>query len=144
MLSARQARRRCSWQQVQTMRLSVVSSDAGCITNNYVQTPSATLAIQIAGASPGQFSVLNVQGNANLNGFIEPVLVNGFVPAIGQSFTFLDYASFTGFFHHIQNPVFDHGRKRWLLAYNPTSACPERDKERGVPPLGSDSSASCP
>jgi len=50
------------------------------------------------------------------------VLVNGFVPEIGQSFAFLDYASFTGFFHHIRNPVFDHGRKRWLLAYNPTSA----------------------
>ena len=29
---------------------------------------------------PGDFSVLNVLGNANLNGFLEPVLLNGFVP----------------------------------------------------------------
>jgi hypothetical protein len=50
------------------------------------------------------------------------VLVNGFVPDIGQSFTFMNYASFTGFFSHIKDQPFDHGRKRWALAYNPTSA----------------------
>jgi len=90
--------------------------------NNYLQTQRATLVIQIGGANGGQFSVLNVSGNANLNGFLDPVLLNGFVPAIGQSFTFMNYASFTGFFPRIQNLVFDHGRKRWVVAYNPTSA----------------------
>jgi autotransporter-associated beta strand protein len=88
---------------------------------NYMQTAGATLFVQIGGGSADQVSVLDVQGNANLNGFLDPVLVNGFVPEIGQSFTFLNYASFTGFFH-IRNPVFDHGRQRWLLAYNPTTA----------------------
>ena len=78
--------------------------------------------VQIAGADPDQFSVLNVTGNANLNGDLDPVLVNGFVPAIGESFTFLSYASVTGSFSHIKNPVFDHGRKRWTLVYGPTSA----------------------
>ena len=72
--------------------------------NNYMQTQSATLVIQIAGPNAGQFSVLNVHGNANLNGFLDPVLVNGFVPDIGQSFTFMNYASFTGFFPRIQGP----------------------------------------
>jgi len=91
------------------------------IGENYTQTAGGTLFIQIGGGNPGQVSVLDVQGNANLNGFLDPVLVNGFVPEIGQSFTFLNYASFTGFFH-IRIPVFDHGRKRWLLTYNPTSA----------------------
>ena len=90
--------------------------------NNYLQTQRATLVIQIGGANAGQFSLLNVQGNASLNGFLDPVLVNGFVPAIGQSFTFMNYASFTGFFPRIQNLVFDHGRKRWSVAYNETSA----------------------
>jgi autotransporter-associated beta strand protein len=89
--------------------------------DNYTQTAGGTLFIQIGGGNPGQVSVLDVQGNANLNGFLEPVLVNGFAPEIGQSFTFLNYASFTGFFH-IRTPVFDHGRKRWLLAFNPTGA----------------------
>ena len=30
-------------------------------------------------------------GTANLNGFLDPVLLNGFVPTIGDSFTFLNY-----------------------------------------------------
>ena len=85
------------------------------------QIAGGTLSIQIGGGNVGQVSVLDVEGNANLGGFLDPVLVNGFVPEIGQSFTFLNYASFTGFFH-IRNPVFDHGRKRWLLTYNPISA----------------------
>jgi autotransporter-associated beta strand protein len=80
-----------------------------------------TLSIQIGGGNVGQVSVLDVQGNANLGGFLDPVLVSGFVPEIGQSFTFLNFASFTGFFH-IRRPVFDHGRKRWSVAYSPTSA----------------------
>jgi autotransporter-associated beta strand protein len=92
------------------------------VTSNYMQTPSATLAIQIGGADPGQPSVLNVLGNANLNGTLDPELLNGFVPAIGQSFTILDYASVTGSFSHIKNQVFDRGRKRWALVYRPTGA----------------------
>jgi len=78
--------------------------------------------IQISGGDLGQVSVLDVQGNANLNGSLDPELVNGFVPDVGQSFTILDYASVTGSFSHIQNPVFDHGRKRWSLVYQPTGA----------------------
>jgi autotransporter-associated beta strand protein len=92
------------------------------VEDNYTQTPSAALLIQIEGADAGQVSVLDVRGNANLNGFLDPVLLNGFVPAIGQSFSFLNYASFTGFFSHIQNAVFDNRRKRWLLVYLPTGA----------------------
>ena len=92
------------------------------IGSNYTQTPSASLVIQIAGTDPDQLSVLNVLGDANLNGSLDPVLVNGFVPAARQSFTFLGYASVTGVFSHIRNPVFDHGRKRWLVVYNPAGA----------------------
>jgi autotransporter-associated beta strand protein len=92
------------------------------VTGSYTQAPSGTLVILIGGPNGGQVSVLNVTGNANLNGYLDPVLVNGFVPEIGQSFTFMNYASFTGFFSHIKDQPFDHGRKRWALAYNPTSA----------------------
>src|SRR4029077_10299380 len=92
------------------------------IGGNYTQTPSASLVIQIACTDPDQVSVLNVLGNANLNGSLDPVLVNGFVPAVGQSFTFLCYVSVTSFFSHIKNPVFDHGTKRWSLLYGPNSA----------------------
>jgi autotransporter-associated beta strand protein len=92
------------------------------VSNNYAQTPSATLVIQMAGADLGQVSVLDVQGNANVRGTLQPVLLNGFVPAIGQSFTFMNYAALTGSFSRIQNQIFDHGRKRWSLRYDPTSA----------------------
>jgi hypothetical protein len=78
--------------------------------------------IQIGGADTGQVSVLDVRGSANLNGYLDPVLLNGFVPRIGQSFTITNYASHTGTFSHIQNQVFDHGRKRWLVVYLRTSA----------------------
>ena len=79
------------------------------VTDNYTQAQYATLMIQIAGTNTGQFSVLNVLGNANLNGLLDPVLLNGFVPSLGESFTFLNYASLTGEFSHILNQVFNHG-----------------------------------
>ena len=85
------------------------------------QIAGGTLSIQIGGGNVGQVSVLDVQGNANLGGFLDPVLVNGFVPEIGQSFTFMNYASFTGSFSHIKNHPFVNDRIRWLVTYNPTS-----------------------
>jgi len=59
------------------------------VVHNYTQAQYATLMIQIAGANAGEFSVLNVLGTANLSGQLDPVLLNGFVPTIGESFTFL-------------------------------------------------------
>jgi hypothetical protein len=44
-----------------------------------------TLLIDIA----GQFSVLNALGSADPNGYLTPVLLNGFTPEIGDSFTFI-------------------------------------------------------
>jgi len=58
--------------------------------DNYTQR-GGTLLIDIAGATPGESSVLNVLGNANQTGLLDPVLLNGFVPTIGESFTFLNY-----------------------------------------------------
>ncbi len=90
------------------------------VVHNYTQTQYATLMIQIANA--GQFSVLNVVGNANLNGNLDPVLLNGFVPTIGESFTFLNYASFSGFFSHIEHQVFNNGTEQWSVIYQNNSA----------------------
>ncbi len=90
--------------------------------NSYAQTSIGTLLIDIAGPSVDQFSVLDVLGNANLNGVLDPVLQNGFVPAIGESFTFMDYTSLTGSFSRIQNPVFDNHTERWEITYQPTDA----------------------
>jgi hypothetical protein len=42
--------------------------------------------------------------------------LNGFVPTIGDSFTFLNYASFTGFFH-VKHQVFNNGMFQWSVIY---------------------------
>jgi autotransporter-associated beta strand protein len=93
------------------------------VTGNYTTAPrsAATLFIQLAGQNADQISVLNVEGNATLGGFLEVALIQGFIPQIGQSFTFINYASYTGCLR-LRNPVFDHGRKRWSVIYGPTSA----------------------
>jgi len=92
------------------------------VVQSYTQAQYANLMIQIAGVSAGEFSVLNVLGTANLNGFFDPVLLNGFVPTIGQTFTFLDYASFTGSFSHIKDQVFDNGMLQWSVIYDANHA----------------------
>jgi hypothetical protein len=92
------------------------------VVHNYTQAQYATLMIQIAGMSSDQFSVLNVLGNANLNGFLDPMLLNGFVPTIGDSFTFLNYASFTGEFSHIRHQIFGDGMLQWSVIYEDNHA----------------------
>jgi autotransporter-associated beta strand protein len=90
------------------------------INGNYTQASDGRLLIEIAGANNGQFSVLDVLGSAELDGFLYPMLLNGFTPTIGESFTFLDYASLTGAFSHIGNEVFNNGTERWVVTYQAT------------------------
>jgi hypothetical protein len=104
------------------------------VTGNYSQAQYATLMIQIAGASPDQFSVLNVLGNANLNGFLDPMLLNGFVPTLGDSFTFLNYASLTGEFSQIRHRFFGDGLQ-WSVIYEANRAI--LTVEQHVPDQGS-------
>ena len=92
------------------------------VAQNYTQAQYATMMIQIAGTNADDFSVLNVLGNVDLNGFLDPVLLNGFVPTIGDSFTFLNYASFTGGFSHIKHQVFDNGMLQWSVIYEDNHA----------------------
>jgi hypothetical protein len=92
------------------------------VVHNYTQAEFATLMIQIAGTSPGDFAVLDVLGNASLNGFVDPVLLNGFVPTIGDSFTFLNYGSLTDEFSHIRHQIFDNGMLQWSVIYDANDA----------------------
>lgn len=43
----------------------------------------------LGGTGPGMFSVLSVLGDASLDGTVDFVAVDGFVPADGEDFTFL-------------------------------------------------------
>ena len=77
--------------------------------------------IQIAGSSTGDFSVLNVLGTANLSGYLKPVLLNGFVPTIGESFTFLHYGGLNGTLS-IFNPNIAHQAEHWEIGDFPAYA----------------------
>ena len=91
------------------------------VVHNYTQAQYATLMIQIAGTNTGDFSVLNVLGNANLSGQLEPVLLNGFVPTIDESFTFLNYGAVNGTLFMFNRNI-DNLPEHWEVSYFPTNA----------------------
>jgi hypothetical protein len=82
------------------------------IAGNYSQSSTGLFDVLLGGYTPGtQFSQLIVEGSANLGGTIEVDLINGFVPSIGDKFTFLIAAGgitgdFTGFASN--NPGFTY------------------------------------
>lgn len=94
------------------------------INGNYTQMSqpfAGTLQIDIAGASASQFSALNVLGTANLGGLLDPVLLNGFLPTIGESFTFLDYGAVTGSLFIFDRNI-DNAPEHWDVTYQPNDA----------------------
>lgn len=64
----------------------------------FEQLPGGTLVLEIAGTSSGQFDHLSVSGDAQLQGAVQVRLLNGFTPALGDSFTFLNAQTLTGSF----------------------------------------------
>jgi autotransporter-associated beta strand repeat len=91
------------------------------VNGSYTQASNGTLLIDIAGPNTGEFSVLDVLGNANLSGRLDPVLLDGFVPTIGESFTFLDYGAVTGTLFIFDRNI-DNAMEHWEISYNPTNA----------------------
>jgi autotransporter-associated beta strand protein len=91
------------------------------INGDYTQTSNGTLLIDIAGASPGQFSVLNVTGTATLDGTLDLVLVDGFIPMVGDDFTFLNAAALLGSFSRIENQNFNTGTEHWDVSFQGTN-----------------------
>ena len=91
------------------------------VTGNFTQAQYAALMIQLAGTNAGEFSVLNILGTANLSGQLNPVLLNGFLPTIGDSFTFLNYGAVNGTLF-IFNRNIDNLPEHWEVSYLPTSA----------------------
>jgi autotransporter-associated beta strand protein len=93
------------------------------VNGNYTQSNNGTLLIDIAGPNTGQFSILDVLGNANLNriALLLPVLENGFVPTVGESFTFMDYSALTGTFSIFDRNI-DNVMEHWDITYQPKDA----------------------
>ena len=91
--------------------------------NSYRQMSGSTLLIDIAGPNAGQFSVLDVLGNANLNpnALLLPLLQDGFVPTVGESFTFMDYSALTGTFSIFDRNI-DNAMEHWNVTYQSGNA----------------------
>jgi hypothetical protein len=54
-------------------------------------------------------------------GFWNPVLLNGFVPTIGESFTFLDYGAVTGSLFIFDRNI-DNAAEHWDVTYQSNDA----------------------
>jgi hypothetical protein len=74
-------------------------------TGAFNQSGGGELLIEIAGFSKGQYGVMSVNGSAMLNGTLDIVLLNGFVPTMGERFTILSATGpVTGQFSNIIAP----------------------------------------
>jgi T5SS/PEP-CTERM-associated repeat protein/autotransporter-associated beta strand protein len=65
------------------------SAGATAISGNYTQRQAARIEIEIGGVFPGEWDTVAVGGNALLDGVIEVKFIDGFEPAIGNSFEIL-------------------------------------------------------
>ena len=71
-------------------------------------TVGGTLAFGVTGL--GSFGQINVSGHVALNGTVSVAWLNGFVPAVGNSFALLDYGSHSGTFANITFPAGTFGQ----------------------------------
>jgi T5SS/PEP-CTERM-associated repeat protein len=67
--------------------------------------PEARLIIEIGGTTPGTYDQINVAGQLSLDGTLAISLINGFVPAAGQTFDFLVGSDVVGAFSSIELPT---------------------------------------
>jgi hypothetical protein len=69
------------------------------IRGNYTQTAAGTLRLEVGGSHPGvEFDQLVVTGQAALDGTLAVALINGFVPASGDTFPIITAGSVQGVF----------------------------------------------
>jgi hypothetical protein len=71
------------------------------IGGDYVQTASGTLEIEITSNGPGGFDVLTVGGTATLAGTIAVEAIDGYAPAVGDTFEVLTAVAVTGTFETV-------------------------------------------
>ncbi len=66
------------------------AAGAMAIAGNYVQLAAGIFQLDLGGLTAGsQFDLLNVTGSTSLSGTLDISLINGFFPAVGNTFTFL-------------------------------------------------------
>jgi len=72
---------------------------------DYTQTSAGGLTINLAGEpATGEFGILSITGNADLDGTLDVDSLNGFIPTIGDTYTFLTADNVTGTFADVDSP----------------------------------------
>ena len=85
------------------------------------QTATSHLAIQIGGTTVGtQYDRLDVDGTAALAGTLDLSTIDGFVPALGQTFTVLTTTSRSGTFTNVTG-LYAGGGRQYAVSYTPTA-----------------------
>ena len=75
------------------------------IDGNYLQDAGATFLAEIGGADPGTgYDQITATGSASFGGNLTVRLINGFTPAVGQTFRIVNAASASGAFASISEP----------------------------------------
>ncbi len=95
-------------------------SGPGSITiqGNYSQSRPGLLDEELV--SPSQYNRTDITQSAALDGTLYIHLSDGFVPAVGQTFEIMDFASSTGTFDRVLGEYLDDGEK-FDVIYNPTN-----------------------
>lgn len=89
--------------------------------STYTQNSHGSLNIQIGGLTEGtEYSQLAVANGASLNGTLNINLINGFVPAVGNTFTILTGTAISGTFSTVKGTVIDSG-EHFTVTYNSTN-----------------------
>jgi hypothetical protein len=109
--------------------LDVGPGSVFAITGGFTQGSSGSLEIGLAGTDPTMFGEVQVGGAASLGGTLDVNLVNGFSPAVGNSFEILTFASHSGNFAtsngldlgngRTLNPLFASGNLSLLTVATP-------------------------
>ena len=87
-----------------------VQSGTLSFTSGFAQTAAGTLQLEVGGLSPGSgFGQLVVNGQATLAGVLNVTLINGFTPALSNTFPVLTCTSRSGSFASINLPALPNG-----------------------------------
>jgi len=70
--------------------------------------------VELGGTATEQIGRISVSGIATLDGTLDIVLVNDFLPSVGDTFAFFTYDSRIGTFHSILGTDLSNGNKLLL------------------------------
>lgn len=71
---------------------------------DYTQLASATMKMDLEGSQPGEYDQLQVAGGVTLDGTLNVSMIDGFVPATGQTFDIITADSVSGTFSNVVVP----------------------------------------